>query len=808
MATSRFVASTCIAVALAALAACEPVNTALPDAGGDDIDAPVEPVIDAPVGPDAPGMATLTLVKGGAGAGTITSDPSGIDCGGTCTFAFPIGTVVTLTATPGTGAEFTGWGGACAGSLPTCSITLDGDKAVDADFAVSTHTVMIVVAGNGSGTVTSSTGGINCPGTCTATLPYGTQITLNANTAAPSMFLGWSGGTCTGTGACTFDVRDDVTINASFALNFTLVVTKAGTGTGTVSSNPAGIDCGPDCDQTYGAGTMVTLTAAPTADSTFTGWSGSGCTGTSTCTVTVNGAAAVVATFTLRRYTVAVTKNGTGAGTVTSNPAGINCGGTCSADFDHGTMVTLTASPTGSGNVFTGWSGGGCTGSGTCTLTVTAAASVTATFDIAQYTLSITKAGTGSGTVTSTPAGINCGATCSASFAHGTSILLTAAALTTPLSADSTFTGWSGGGCSGTANCMVTLTAAATVTATFTLKPNLVFVTSTTHTGNLGGLVGADAICQARAQAGGLSGTFRAWLSTSTVSAVSRLGTASGWTRVDGRAFAATRSDLTQRKILYTLSLDELGGNRADLQVRTGTDDSGVFGSGDCNAWTSNSSTISANTGFTSYGSGAWTTNGSDTCAVAQPIYCFGIDRNAIATVPVPAAGSVRRAFVSNGWAPSGGLAGADAFCQAEATAAGLTGTYRALLASFGATGGITAASRFTTNGSPWARVDNVILDSTATAFLSANTTAWDAALNVRASGSHGVTRAWAGAGTLNTGGSQVSTCGNWTNASASADGYVGIAFSAIPTTAFANYDTAGNITDCDSMHSLYCLQQ
>jgi tartrate-resistant acid phosphatase type 5 len=78
-------------------------------------------------------------------------------------------------------------------------------------------------------------------------------------------------------------------------------------------------------------------------------------------------------------------------------------------------------------------------------------------------TLTVTKAGTGSGTVTSTPAGINCGSTCSAAFAQGTSVTLTASA-----TSGSTFTGWSGAGCSGTGTCLVSMTQARNVTATFT----------------------------------------------------------------------------------------------------------------------------------------------------------------------------------------------------------------------------------------------------------------------------------------------------------------------------------------------------
>ena len=85
----------------------------------------------------------------------------------------------------------------------------------------------------------------------------------------------------------------------------------------------------------------------------------------------------------------------------------------------------------------------------------------------AQFTLSITKSGTGSGTVTSSPVGINCGATCSASFTSGTTVSLSAAG-----DAGSSFAGWSGGGCSGTGSCTVTMNAATTVSATFNANSN------------------------------------------------------------------------------------------------------------------------------------------------------------------------------------------------------------------------------------------------------------------------------------------------------------------------------------------------
>jgi hypothetical protein len=90
---------------------------------------------------------------------------------------------------------------------------------------------------------------------------------------------------------------DLVTLPAASGGPFALTVTLAGSGAGTVVSAPAGISCAGDCTESYASGTAVTLTATPADGSTFAGWSGGGCSGTGQCTVTMNAAAAVTATF-------------------------------------------------------------------------------------------------------------------------------------------------------------------------------------------------------------------------------------------------------------------------------------------------------------------------------------------------------------------------------------------------------------------------------------------------------------------------------------------------------------------------------
>jgi hypothetical protein len=459
---------------------------------------------------------TLIVNLGGNGGGSVTSSPGGISCAGagSCSLTVPSGTSVSLTAVPDATSVFTGWnGGGCTGAGP-CTLTVDTDLSIEADFAKAPVTVTVQPAGNGTGSVTSSPAGITCGSTCSATFDYGTQVTLTATADASSTFLGWTGGGCTGTGPCMFTATADTTVQASFALDDTLVVTRGGTGTGTVTSSDGTINCGTACSHQYTPGAVVTLTAAPGTQSTFTRWSGA-CSGTGTCTVTIDKATMVTATFTLNQYTLMVSKTGNGAGTVTSSPAGISCGATCSSKFDAGTAVTLTAAPS-AGSTFTGW-GGACSGTGMCTVTINAAASVTAMFTLQQVTLSVTKSG--NGTVTSSPAGISCGGTCSGSFNYGATVTLTAVPGT-----GSQFAGW-GGACSGTSTCVVTLDAATSVTATFTLQQITLQVSKT------GSGAGTVASTDGTISCGGTCSASYPYGTTVTLTASPQAGsTFAGWT--------------------------------------------------------------------------------------------------------------------------------------------------------------------------------------------------------------------------------------------------------------------------------------
>ncbi|MGA8497162.1 MAG: protease pro-enzyme activation domain-containing protein [Xanthobacteraceae bacterium] len=286
----------------------------------------------------------------------------------------------------------------------------------------------------------------------------------NAYRPAYKTHVGWD----FATGLGTVNVYNLVT-NWVVAGGGSASLTVSVTGSGTVTSNPVGIDCPSTCSQTFAGGPQVTLTATPSGggDWVFSGWSGA-CSGAGPCTVTMATAQSVTATF-VQGYTLTVdVSGGAGGGTVTGSPAGISCPSTCTDGFPAGTSVTLTAAPA-SGWSFSGWISGSvtggfgspCSGAGTgpCTVTMNAATSVTAIFTQITYPLLVSVFG--NGTVTSSPSGITCGTTCSSNFASGTQVTLTA----TPAQG-AVFNGW-GGVCSGTKNCVVTMNAAANLSAAF-----------------------------------------------------------------------------------------------------------------------------------------------------------------------------------------------------------------------------------------------------------------------------------------------------------------------------------------------------
>jgi uncharacterized repeat protein (TIGR01451 family) len=181
-------------------------------------------------------------------------------------------------------------------------------------------------------------------------------------------------------GDCLSAIVAAVNVSANAVSTHTLTVAKDGTGSGAITSDLSGIDCGAECEQHYEEGTVVTLTASPNAGSRLDAWSGCDATDGPVCTVTMDQDRTVTATF-VKVFTLAVLRAGTGTGTVTSPSLAIDCGTTCEAGFDEGSVVTLTATPD-PGSSFEGWTGPCDTVLGTtCTVLMIETRTVTATFE-------------------------------------------------------------------------------------------------------------------------------------------------------------------------------------------------------------------------------------------------------------------------------------------------------------------------------------------------------------------------------------------------------------------------------------------
>ncbi len=421
-------------------------------------------------------LALLTVIRGGAGSGSVTSSPPGIDCGADCSEPYLLGTTVTLTATTASGSGFLGWQGCPAADGTTCKVQLTADTTVVAIFS-PLPVLTVIRDGTGVGTVTSSPPGIDCGADCTEPYPSGTAVTLTATAASGSAFVRWLGCPIENGPTCTVPLTADATVRAVFHVLQGLAVFRLGTGSGTVTSSPPGIDCGADCSEWYPFGTAVTLTATAASGSAFMGWQGCTVASGTTCTIEVDANAVVVATFeTLEPLTVI--RAGTGSGAVISSPFGIDCGTDCMESYPNGTLVTLTAT-TASGSVFMGWQGCPVASGKTCWIWMGGAATVTATFEVLRL-LTVIRDGAGLGSVTSSAPGIDCGTDCSESYPNGTTVVLTATAVS-----GSGLLAWQGCPAANGTACTVPMTADTTVRAVFEPLQLLTVVRSGTGSGTV-----------------------------------------------------------------------------------------------------------------------------------------------------------------------------------------------------------------------------------------------------------------------------------------------------------------------------------
>jgi hypothetical protein len=146
--------------------------------------------------------ATPSLTVAVTGQGSVTSADGAVNCSANCATPIAMATALHLDARPAVGMQFTGWTGACSGTAG-CDLTIAGDSQVGASFAAASQvTVQVQLVGAGTGRVTSSPAGIDCPGACVMAVASGTVVTITPAAEASAHFEGFGGG-CEGT-SCVF----------------------------------------------------------------------------------------------------------------------------------------------------------------------------------------------------------------------------------------------------------------------------------------------------------------------------------------------------------------------------------------------------------------------------------------------------------------------------------------------------------------------------------------------------------------------------------------------------------------------------
>ncbi len=470
---------------------------------------------------------SLTVEKSGQGSGLVQAQ--GIDCGASCSTSYGHGTSVTLTAVADSGSLFAGWSGGCSGTAE-CVVTMDQAVTVTATFdlvqaPLVTYTITANPGLNGTITppgaqsvdagssliynIAADAGyhivNVTVDGTSQDAVASYEFVNIDANHTIAALFdvdeipsvtytitaSAGSNGTISPAGeqvvnagaTPTYSITADTgyhiadvtvdgesvgvkasyqfpalgrnrSISAIFAVDmWPLTVEKSGSGSGLVQTQAQDIDCGATCSHTYSNGTEVTLTAVAESGSRFVGWSGGGCSGTTSCTVTMDQAITVTAQFDVITYTITASAGSNGS--ITSQ---------CEQVVDAGTscIYTITADA--------GYHTANVTVDGVLRGTIDTYEfpylnidhEISATFAVNMPLLTVGKAGQGGGLVQTQAQDIDCGTSCSSSYSYGTEVTLTAVA-----ESGSLFAGWSDGGCSGTAECVVTMDQAITVTARF-----------------------------------------------------------------------------------------------------------------------------------------------------------------------------------------------------------------------------------------------------------------------------------------------------------------------------------------------------
>ena len=396
-----------------------------------------------PPPPPPPTTYTLTTTANPAGSGDLQIRRQGEIINRIVTSSeHSDGTVVIVEprANAARGWAFSAWGSggdhsACTGQ--TCTVTMDQDRSITANF-VRTHFYLGTSASPAAG------GTVSGGGLFSATQSPAPTATVAIMTNTGYRFTGWSGA-CTGSSTCTVTMDAEKSVTANFVRTYELATGVSPSGSGTLDHGGGTTD----------EGTAISITATPNLGYRFGEWvsDAGGCPLQSryspVCAFTMSQAVTVTAHFVVGpTYMLTATASPAGGGTLTGG-----------GEYNGGTGVDVTQTPN-AGFRFSHWTGGSCSGAGTCSVTMTRDRRVVAIY-VARYTLTTSATAGGS---------VSAGGT----FDEGTDVTVTA----TP-NTGYRFVGWSGH-CTGAGVCIVTLAENSAVTANFVQRDDFLLLTGAT----------------------------------------------------------------------------------------------------------------------------------------------------------------------------------------------------------------------------------------------------------------------------------------------------------------------------------------
>ena len=369
---------------------------------------------DAGSPPPATYVLTVNSTSPSSGVALTVSpaDNNGATGGSTSfTRTYNSGTSVTLTAPSTAGMNvFSSWTGCASASAATCTVTLNADTTVTANYATpvaTTYTLTVASTNPSSGVAIAASPADNNNKTSGATgfsLTYnsGTAIILTApSTSGANTFSSWTGCTTTAGATCDVTLTANTTVTAELhyardAANHLHAHCDSTNPASGVAINVSPVDNSnagngtTSFTRTYNSGTSVTLTAPATSNgNTFSSWTGCTAASATTCTITLAANATVTANYTVpvsTTYVLTIDSAGPSSGVAISVfPADINSATSGSTSFTRtynaGTTVTIQAPSTTGSYSFVNWSGCTTPITETCSVTMNANTTATATYN-------------------------------------------------------------------------------------------------------------------------------------------------------------------------------------------------------------------------------------------------------------------------------------------------------------------------------------------------------------------------------------------------------------------------------------------